>query len=113
LVKGIARAAQKRSIPFTLTAGQVDEIATRECFYCGRPPSQVIGKGWSAYTYSGLDRVDNRKGYEKSNVVPCCGQCNQAKSDRDAAAFIAWAGRVAAHCLARLVAEQGKGARHA
>lgn len=27
----------------------------------------------------GLDRVDSSKGYEESNIVPCCKVCNRIK----------------------------------
>jgi len=29
--------------------------------------------------YTGIDRVDNSKGYIPTNVVPCCGVCNFMK----------------------------------
>ena len=31
--------------------------------------------------YNGIDRVDNNRGYEIENVVPCCTSCNSAKMD--------------------------------
>lgn len=37
-----------------------------DCYYCGDIPT-------------GLDRVDNDKGYLQSNCVPCCKICNQMK----------------------------------
>lgn len=37
------------------------------CYYCNQP-FKTVG--------SGLDRLDNNKGYTKNNVVPCCGICN-------------------------------------
>jgi 5-methylcytosine-specific restriction endonuclease McrA len=27
-----------------------------------------------------MDRIDSSKNYSKENVVPCCKQCNSAKS---------------------------------
>jgi len=27
----------------------------------------------------GIDRIENDRGYETDNVVPCCGRCNKAK----------------------------------
>lgn len=43
------------------------------CHYCG---------GERETTGTGLDRKDSSKGYEVENVVPCCRDCNTAKSDR-------------------------------
>jgi hypothetical protein len=42
-----------------------------ECFYCG---SDISGS-----TGTCLDRMDNKKGYNKNNVVVCCGICNNIK----------------------------------
>ena len=39
------------------------------CFYCNS-------------VSTGLDRVDNNKGYTNANIVPCCGECNRLKSDK-------------------------------
>ena len=38
------------------------------CFYCGEEST-------------GLDRVENNKGYTNANVVPCCKECNRLKSN--------------------------------
>lgn len=50
-------------------------IAAKPCVYCGLPPSNKS----HGYRYSGLDRLDNTKGYRLSNVVPCCKRCNSVK----------------------------------
>lgn len=39
------------------------------CNYCGLNPAE------------GLDRRDNSRGHEVSNVVPCCSKCNNLLSD--------------------------------
>lgn len=44
-------------------------ILTKACIYCGD-------------TYRiGADRIDNKKGHTKDNIVPCCYECNCAKND--------------------------------
>lgn len=49
------------------------ELISKRCHYCdgGLPESG-----------SGLDRMDNSKGYIIGNVVPCCRGCNVMKGDR-------------------------------
>jgi len=39
------------------------------------------------YTYNGLDRIDNAKGYILDNVVPCCKHCNYAKRNMSTEKF--------------------------
>lgn len=40
------------------------------CYYCRRIHFE---------TGIGLDRIDNSLGYEKTNVLPCCGTCNRIR----------------------------------
>ncbi len=44
------------------------ELAKKGCFYCNDDKN------------IGLDRIDNSKGHEVSNVVPCCYDCNSARN---------------------------------
>jgi hypothetical protein len=46
------------------------------------------------YAYNGIDRVDNFKGYEIDNCVPCCYICNYAKRDMSKDQFLAWVKRI-------------------
>lgn len=50
-----------------------NHIKNSNCYYC-LLPLNVCG--------SGLDRIDNTKGYIESNVVSCCGNCNLARGKR-------------------------------
>lgn len=53
---------------FNLTLEYYTEImGEHKCYYCSGN-IEIYG--------SGLDRIDNSKGYEKDNVLPCCGRCN-------------------------------------
>lgn len=45
-------------------------IEGRPCHYCG--DTERIG----------CDRIDNREGHHKNNVIPCCLGCNIARGDR-------------------------------
>lgn len=47
----------------------IEHILTQPCVYCG--DTKRIG----------CDRVDNSKGHTKDNVVPCCVECNTARSN--------------------------------
>jgi len=45
------------------------EVFKNECFYCGDKNN------------IGCDRIDNNLGHIKSNVVPCCRDCNTSRMD--------------------------------
>lgn len=80
------RNALKHRRVFELSIEDVKEITSRDCYYCGDPPSQVSKashekskNGFSVYVYTGMDRVKNEEGYTKENVVTCCIKCNRMK----------------------------------
>jgi hypothetical protein len=98
--------AAKRNVVWALNDDTVRELMFMNCRYCGVEPKQSIRHGnWSAYRkpvlYNGIDRVDNTRGYESDNVVPCCKVCNRAKDVMSAEEFITWAQRVADHTRKR------------
>lgn len=64
------RNAVTREINWELSYEDFLQLIDQDCYYC----SFLIGE--KVTTGSGLDRIDNSKGYELSNVVPCCGSCN-------------------------------------
>jgi hypothetical protein len=74
--------AKQRGLVFELVLSDFVSLPQKGCVYCGHPAS-------------GFDRVDNSCGYLRSNVVPCCRNCNRAKSDLDQKSFIALCHRVA------------------
>jgi len=57
-----------------LTIEQFAQAIKPACYYC----HGFFGK---TTTGSGLDRVDNTKGYTVDNVVSCCHFCNRIKQD--------------------------------
>lgn len=92
--------ARKRGHRWELTREQVEEIISKPCAYCGVLPYQIsrgIGKKSKDYAYNGIDRVDNERGYEVGNVVPCCGNCNLAKHSRKVHDFKNWIVEVYGH----------------
>lgn len=70
----LKRVARRRGLSCTLTYDEYRVFASRSCHYCGG----ALGKSESG---SGLDRVDNKRGYDADNVLPCCGVCNRVRSD--------------------------------
>lgn len=52
----------------SLTLQEYSDLLAKSCYYCEEPlpPSRCTG----------LDRIDNSKGYSIDNVLPCCGDCN-------------------------------------
>lgn len=92
LIGGYKINAKKRNIKYDITEEQFAEITQKDCFYCGVKPSNVSKKKLSNgdYIYNGIDRVDNSKGYEIDNIVPCCRICNVAKNTLTLSEFKNW-----------------------
>lgn len=68
------RKAKKKNLAFTLTEIEYLNLIEQQCIYCEGyfPPVEYA---------IGLDRIDNDKGYEPFNVVPCCATCNHTRND--------------------------------
>jgi len=67
-------AANRRNKEWTLTEHEYhDLLLDNKCYYCQGPLSEGGIK---------LDRLDNTKGYNIENVVPCCYRCNVIRGDR-------------------------------
>jgi len=63
--------AKVRHKEWNLSEIEYTEAISKPCFYCGG--SLPIGG-------SGIDRLDNMKGYISGNIVPCCATCNNLKN---------------------------------
>lgn len=92
------RNARERGLLFDLTAEQFSSLVTADCHYCAAPPAPL----YSHAEATGLDRIDNGRGYTADNVVSCCRVCNRAKSTMTYDDFTAW--------IRRLVARHQSGA---
>lgn len=66
-----AENAKKRSLNFDLTIEEFEKLTSKRCHYCEEYSLD--------YKFCGLDRKDSDRGYEASNVVPCCSFCNFLK----------------------------------
>lgn len=71
--------ARRRNLVSNLSKILFVELADSDCYYCGNKPANKENDRGKIYTYQGIDRVDNSKGYEVDNVVPCCIVCNKMK----------------------------------
>jgi len=90
------RHAKNRCLSFTLTRKLISDLVRRDCFYCGICPSNLMRTKNSIdrLHYSGIDRLNNKKGYSKNNVVPACKLCNLAKRNLSLKEFHDWIKRL-------------------
>lgn len=73
--------AVKRELNFNLTEVEFKNIISDNCFYCGTVPiSKTFNKSQSPLFANGIDRIDNKVGYEPANCRSCCTICNIMKS---------------------------------
>lgn len=75
--------AYEASRTFLLSKEDFRNVTSQSCYYCGVKPSQYLNpsSNYGGYIYNGIDRIDNARGYEPDNIVPCCGTCNCMKRD--------------------------------
>ena len=105
--------AESRGYTWDISKSEFLVFALGDCHYCGAEPKPVIhtrikkrkeSKKRKAHTniarratgYSGLDRIDNSKGYYADNVVSCCRLCNSGKHEGTMEEYIERCIRVAA-----------------
>lgn len=86
--------AKRRSLTFALTKEQFYFLTQQNCYWCGIKPKLpsdeckwTLSKG-IPIAASGIDRFDNQFGYESTNCVPCCEQCNRIKRDLSGQDFL-------------------------
>lgn len=94
----------QRKPGWELSRQEALEIGRSNCIYCGSEPSNEqafvrVSQGKKhrikcGEKFNGIDRIDSSIGYRKSNVVPCCIQCNKAKLDYPLKDFLSWVSRV-------------------
>lgn len=91
--------AKQRSIKWDISKDDFFNIIILPCMYCGVEKTSYFNapkeSPWAkSFLYTGIDRVNSSKGYELTNIVPCCKICNRAKSDLTQEEFYKWIGRV-------------------
>lgn len=67
--KKLLHGAFRRNKAVTLTLEEYTQVCDLPCFYCQN-------RLYKPSANSGVDRLDNSKGYEPGNVVSCCYACN-------------------------------------
>lgn len=91
-----------------LTFEQFLELSQLPCHYCKASPNNsniynrykhrkntVLDNISSGdFYYNGLDRLDNSRGHDFDNVVPCCKWCNSAKLNRTHEQFVEWVEKI-------------------
>lgn len=88
--------AKRADIEFFLDRELFRNIVTSACHYCGQEPMQKINSRYSgAFTYNGIDRMDNKSGYTIENSVPCCWVCNDMKKSMNHDQFIEHIAKIA------------------
>lgn len=70
--------AARRSLSFTITLFDFEDVVILPCMYCGEPNEP-----------RGIDRWDSSIGYEFDNCCPCCARCNYFKMKMSGKEFIA------------------------
>lgn len=66
------RNAKRRGLCWKISFRQYKKLIAKPCTYCGEIKYESC---------IGLDRIDNAKGYIRSNVVPSCAVCNYMRND--------------------------------
>jgi hypothetical protein len=83
LYNNLIKHANSKNINMTLTFDEFLEFTEiKKCHYCSEEikwTKNNLTKNGSRYN---LDRMDNSKGYEKTNLVTCCWKCNNSKGNR-------------------------------
>lgn len=103
LLRSYKGRAKHKNLLWALDDSTFRDLVSQRCYYCGAQPSNVMQDKhfYGAFTYNGLDRINNTRGYEADNVVPCCALCNRAKGTTDHDWFVQWLDNLAAFRLRR------------
>lgn len=81
--------AAQRGLAWALEETRARSLMLSPCVFCGRRPRRKAVRDF-VLMLSGIDRIDNDRGYEEGNVQSCCADCNRAKGVFGAARFTAW-----------------------
>lgn len=91
------KAAKNRNYTFELTKEECKKYFSSNCYYCNDAPKRTTKLSSTlspSFTFNGIDRLDNLKGYTLNNCVSCCTECNKAKGVMSANQFKEWVKKV-------------------
>lgn len=97
ILRSYRNSAKDKGLTWALGESLGHLLLSQNCHYCDAPPSRKVSvpNRRATATVGGIDRVDNSRGYEPENVVPCCKLCNIAKNDHPRETFLEWVRRLA------------------
>lgn len=84
LYQRYTKSAEVRGYKMELSLEEFSLLTGFPCAYCGALPSMEI----DGVKFSGLDRVDNTKNYNKDNAIMCCSSCNKMKGTLTSDEFV-------------------------
>lgn len=82
--------AKTRGYEFNLSTDSFKRLIYSKCYFCGIGPKQTH----KSIAYNGIDRLDNTKGYERTNCLACCKVCNRAKGTMGSDEFMEYTVRI-------------------
>ena len=82
--------AKRRGLEFNISKESFFEITSKNCSYCNKVPSNIQNdkESYGEFVYTGIDRIDNKKGYIDGNCISCCRICNMAKGEMSKEEFL-------------------------
>lgn len=89
--------AKMRNLEFNIDFEYFKKIITDNCFYCNIEPSNTYMKRYYNIKYNGIDRINNKEGYNQYNIVSCCKICNISKNNYTTDEYIKWVSRIVNH----------------
>lgn len=92
VIRGYKTAALKKGLSYNISDEYFEQLIYSNCHYCNTPPSKKIMN--IELLRNGIDRIDNKIGYEYNNVCPCCEMCNRAKRGMPVDDFKDWIKRI-------------------
>ncbi len=85
------KGAHKRGYAFDISVEEFGRLVEAPCSYCGDTKSNTVRNRYrfEPFSYNGVDRADNKKGYVAGNVLTCCRTCNKMKGTQPLSDFLA------------------------